>query len=62
MITEIKIRDKMKIPADNEFHPEHGHFGEVVWISEDGKTVAIKCERRHNRKTVVFMVKICSKE
>ncbi len=52
----------MKIPADNEFHPEHGHFGEVVWISEDGKTVAIKCERRHNGKTVVFVVKICSKE
>ena len=37
MITEIKIGDKMKIPADNEFHPEAGHFGKVVWISEDVK-------------------------
>jgi hypothetical protein len=52
----------MKIPADSEFHPEAGHFGKVVWISEDGKTVAIQCERRHNGKKTVFMVKICSKE
>ena len=62
MITEIKFGDKMKIPADNEFHPEHGHSGKVVWISEDRKTVAIKCERKHNHKTVAFMVRICSKE
>ena len=62
MITEIKIGDKMKIPADNEFHPEAGHFGKVVWISEDGETAAIQCERRHNGKKTVFMVKICSKE
>ena len=59
---EIKIGDKMKIPADNEFHPEYGHFGKVVWISEDRKTVAIQCERRHNGKKVVFMVKINSKK
>ncbi|MDH5376216.1 MAG: hypothetical protein OEW95_10460 [Candidatus Bathyarchaeota archaeon] len=52
----------MKIPADNKFHPEAGHFGKVVWISENGKTVAIQCERRHNGKKAVFMVKICSKE
>jgi len=60
--TEIEIGDRMKIPADNEFHPEAGHFGKVVWISEDGKTVAIQCERRHNGKKAVFMVKICSKD
>jgi len=47
----------MKIPADSKFHPENGHFGKVVWISEDGKTVAIQCERLHNRKKAVFMVK-----
>ena len=57
LITEIRIGDKMKIPADNKFHPEAGHSGKVVWISEDGKTVAIQCERRHNRKKAVFMVK-----
>ena len=62
LITEIKIGDKMKIPVDQKFHPEHGHSGKVVWISEDGKTVAIQCERRHNGKKVVFMVKINSKE
>ena len=62
LITEIKIGDKMEIPADNEFHPEYGHFGKVVWISEDGKTVAIQCERRHNGKNVVLMVKINSRK
>ena len=59
---EIKIGDKMKIPADNEFHPERGHLGKCVWISEDEKTVAIQCERRHNGKKVVFMLKINSKK
>jgi len=50
LITEIKIEDRMKIPTDKKFHPEAGHFGKVVWISEDRKTVAIQCERRHNGK------------
>jgi len=62
LITEIKIGDKMKIPAANKFHPEYGHFGKVVWISEDRKTVAIQCERRHNGKQVVFTMKINSKK
>jgi hypothetical protein len=62
LITEIKIGDEMKIPADQKFHPEYGHSGKVVWISEDGKTVAIQCEKRHDGKKVVFMVKINSKE
>jgi hypothetical protein len=62
LITEIKIGDEMKIPADQKFHPEAGHFGKVVWISEDGKTVAIQCERRHNGKIIALMVRICSKE
>ena len=62
LITEIKIGDKMGIPVDNKFHPEYGHSGIVVWMSEDGKTVAIQCEKRHNHKTVVLMVKINSKK
>ncbi len=62
LITEIKIGDKMEIPADNKFHPEFGHFGKVVWISEDGKTAAILCEKSHNHKKAVFMVKINSKK
>ncbi len=60
--TEIETGDRMKIPPDSRFHPEAGHSGEVVWISEDGKTVAIQCERRHNGKKAVFLVKIASKE
>ncbi len=59
---EIKIGDTMKIPADGKFHPEHGHVGKVVWISEDGKTVAIQCEKSHNGKTSVFLVKNNSKK
>ena len=62
LLTEIKIGDRIKIPADNEFHTEAGHFGKVVWISEDGKNVAIQCDRSHDHKTVVFMVKINSKK
>ena len=62
LITEIKIGDKMKIPVDNKFHPEYGHSGIVVWMSEDEKTVAIQCEKRHNHKNVVLMVKINSKK
>jgi len=62
LITEIKIGDRMKIPADNKFHPEEGHFGKVVWISENGNTVAIQCKRLHNRKNVVFMMEINSEK
>jgi len=62
LITEIKIGDRMKIPADQRIHPERGHFGKVVWISEDGETVAIQCERSHHGKNTVFIVKINSKK
>ncbi|MDH5376547.1 MAG: hypothetical protein OEW95_12180 [Candidatus Bathyarchaeota archaeon] len=62
LITEIKIGDRMKIPADGKFHPEAGHSGKVVWISEDGETVAIQCERSHHGKNTVFIVKINSKK
>ena len=57
---EIKIGDRMKIPAHTVFHPESGHFGKVVYISEDEKTVTVQCEKRHNGKKAVFMVKINS--
>ncbi|NIQ07029.1 MAG: hypothetical protein GWO20_15275 [Candidatus Korarchaeota archaeon] len=59
---KIEIGDKMKIPADGKFHPEHGHLGKVVWISEDGKTVAIQCEKTHRGKNTVFLVKNNSKK
>ncbi len=57
MIAEITVGDKMKIPVNQKFHSEYGHSGKVVWISEDRKTVAIQCERSHNHKKAVFMVK-----
>ncbi len=59
---EIKIGDKMKIPADEKFHPERGHFGKCVWISEDGKTAALMCERSHEGKKTAFMVKVNSEK
>jgi len=62
LISKIKIGDRMKIPADKGIHPEAGHFGKVVWISEDGKTVAIECERSHHGKKTVFTVKFNSKK
>jgi len=62
LITENKIGDRIKISADIKFHPEYGHSGIVVYISEDGKTVAIQCERSHNHKKAVFMVEIDSKQ
>jgi hypothetical protein len=54
----IKIGDKVKIPVDERFHPEAGHFGICVWISEDGKIVAVQCERSHHgKKNAVFLMK-----
>ncbi len=59
MIVEIKIGDKMKIPADEKIHPERGHVGICVWIGDDGTTVALQCERSHNSKNnTVFLVKV----
>jgi hypothetical protein len=57
LITGIKIGDKMKIPADNKLHPESGHYGQVVWIDGDGKTVALQCKKHHNGKKIVLIVK-----
>jgi hypothetical protein len=62
LITKIKLGDKMKIPVHSVFHQEAGHFGKVVYISEDGKTVTVKCDRKHSNKTVAFNVAIDSTE
>jgi len=59
---EIKIGDKVKIPADEKLHPESGHTGTVMFVSEDGKTVAIECERSHEGKQTVFIVQFNSKK
>jgi len=58
----IKVGDKMKIPSDGKFHPEAGHFGKCVWMSEDGKIVALQCERHHNGKNVVFILEMNSEK
>jgi hypothetical protein len=56
LITKIKVGERVKIPVHSVFHQEVGHFGKVVYISEDGKTVTVKCDRKHNGKTVAFNV------
>ncbi|MCZ2809567.1 MAG: hypothetical protein O2V44_09460 [Candidatus Bathyarchaeota archaeon] len=61
-MTEIKLGDRMKIPVHSVFHQEAGHFGKVVYISGDGKTVTVKCDRKHGGKTVAFNVAIESRE
>ena len=61
-MTEIKLGDKMKIPVHSVFHQEAGHFGKVVYISEDEKTVTVKCDRKHGGKTVAFNVALESRE
>jgi len=58
LIMKIKVGDRVKIPVHNVFHQEVGHFGKVVYISEDGRTVTVKCDRKHNGKTVAFNVEL----
>ena len=62
LIAEIKIGDRMKIPVSSKFHSEYGHYGKVVWISEDRKTVTIQCEKQHSGKTIAVMVNISSEK
>ena len=51
----------MKIPPDEKVHPERGHVGKCVWISEDGKAAALQCESSHGgKKNVVFKLRIDS--
>jgi hypothetical protein len=60
---KIEIGNTMKIPADEKIHPESGHFGTCVWISENGEIVAVQCGRLHDgKKNTVFLVKIDSKK
>jgi hypothetical protein len=56
LMAEIQIGDKMQIPVHSVFHQEAGHFGKVVYISEDGNTVTVKCDRKHGGKTVAFNI------
>lgn len=54
LIKEINVGDAVKLPVDGKIHPERGHAGKCVWISEDGKTVAVQCGRSHNSKENTF--------
>jgi hypothetical protein len=60
--TRIKVGDKMEIPAHKVMHPEAGHMGKVVYISEDEKTVTIQCDKKHDGKTVSLKVRINSQK
>jgi hypothetical protein len=61
-MAEVKIGDRMKIPVHSIFHQEAGHFGKVVYISEDKETVTVKCERKHSGKTVAFNIALKPRE
>ena len=52
----VKIGDKIKIPSHSVFHQEADHLGKVVYISEDESTVTVKCDRKHNGKTIAFNI------
>jgi hypothetical protein len=62
LMTNLKVGDKMKIPVHSVFHQESGHFGKVVYISEDGETVTVKCDRKHGGKTVAFNIALVARE
>ena len=62
LMANLKVGDKMKIPVHSVFHQESGHFGKVVYISEDGETVTVKCDRKHDGKTVAFNISLVPKE
>ena len=59
---KIKIGDRMKIPVHSIFHQESGHFGKVVYISDDENTVTVKCNRKHGGKTVAFNIMLKPEE
>jgi ribosomal protein L21E len=58
LIKKLKVGDRVKIPVHSVFHQETGHTGKIVYISEDGKTVTVKCNRKHNGKTVAFNISL----
>ena len=60
LMTKFKVGDRVKIPVHEVFHQEAGHFGKVVYISEDEETITVKCERKHNGKTVAFNIAFSS--
>jgi len=55
-MAKVKVGDKVKIPVHSVFHQEAGHIGKVVYISDDGNTITVKCDRKHSGKTVAFNV------
>ena len=62
LVAEVKLGDKMKIPVHSVFHQEAGHVGKVVYISEDGETVTVKCDRKHGGKTVAFNIALVPRD
>ncbi len=41
---KFKVGDSYKCPR--------GHKAKIVWISEDGETIAVRCPRKHISKVV----------
>jgi hypothetical protein len=61
-LADVKIGDRMKIPVHNVFHQEVGHFGKVVYISDDGNIITVKCDRKHGGKTIAFNIQLEEEE
>ncbi len=55
---KVKVGEKIRIPAHSVFHQESGHIGKIVYVSDDGNTITVKCDRKHNGKTIAFNVKL----
>jgi len=62
LMAEIQIGDKMNIPVHSVFHQEAGHIGKVVYISDNGNIITVKCDRKHGGKVVAFNVALKPKE
>jgi hypothetical protein len=62
ILKKVKLGEKIKIPAHSVFHQESGHMGKIVYVSDDGNTITVKCDRKHNGKTIAFNVQLESSE
>ena len=62
LMAEIQIGDKMTIPVHSVFHQEAGHIGKVVYISEDGNIITVRCDQKHGGKTVAFNIALKPRE
>ena len=44
-MTTYKIGETYKIPREKAC----GHMGKIVWVSEDGNSIAVMCDKQHSK-------------